>query len=280
MNSGGALSMSNNPRELHDKILALIGPSASDWRPALEKALCSVEQSYLIALMADRECLPQPIDRLLAAFGTVPLGGTRYILMGESPYPRQESALGIAFLDGAISEIWNSSGALHKSVNRATSLRNLIKAILVAEGALNPDRTDKGALEGVYDCEHHVRTLDEMFDNLYRQGILAANFTPVLRSVHMNGARRPGPSVPKWKHRSIEAQYWIPFWHSVFVTLVKRRNPPAIIACGRPAGMVASLAHDMGLKVIKTEHPYNLSFITNPDILKFLCPLQLLKRRR
>ncbi|TWB86777.1 uracil-DNA glycosylase [Bradyrhizobium macuxiense] len=269
--------MSDVPNELHHEISALLGQSTSDWHPILKDALRSIDHSYLIALLEDRECLPRPMGRLLAAFGTVALEDTRFILMGESPYPRPLSALGIAFLDGAISDLWNSSGGLHKSVNRATSLRNIIKAILVAEGALDPDRTDKDALEGVYRREHHVRTLQQMFDNLYRKGILAANFTPVLRRVHMNGASLLGHSGSKWKHRSIEAQYWLPFWQSIFATLVKRCDPPAIIACGRPAGVAGDLAQDMGLKVIKTEHPYNLSFITNPDILKFLRPLELLR---
>jgi uracil-DNA glycosylase len=197
--------------------------------------------------------------------------------MGESPFPRRDSALGIAFLDGAISELWNSVGGLHKNVNRATSLRNLIKAILVAEGTLDCDHTNKEALEGVYNRERHVRTLQQLFENIYCHGILAANFTPVLRSAHMS--RKSQLRNRTWRHRPIEATYWLPFWQSIFATLANRRNPPAIIACGRPAGIAADLAHKMGLSVTKTEHPYNLSFITNPDILKLLRPLDLLRAR-
>ena len=45
-------------------------------------------------------------------------------------------ANGYAFWDAAVNELWSDNG-LSKAVNRATSLRNFIKMLLVTEGALS-----------------------------------------------------------------------------------------------------------------------------------------------
>ncbi len=80
-------------------------------------------------------------DQLLAAFKRE-RSGVRYLLIGESPYPRRESANGIAFYDAAVGSLWSEQG-LSKPVNRATSLRNIIKTALLAEGLLDKDADGK-----------------------------------------------------------------------------------------------------------------------------------------
>ena len=67
--------------------------------------------------------------RLFAAF-SLPVGQVRFVLMGEGPYPREASASGYCFMDGAVQELWSADG-LSKPVNRAVSLRNFIKMLLV-----------------------------------------------------------------------------------------------------------------------------------------------------
>jgi uracil-DNA glycosylase len=71
---------------------------------------------------------------LFAAFAQ-PLDRVRYVLVGEGPYPRAESATGVCFMDGAVGDLWSEAG-LSKPVNRATSLRNFMKMLLVADGQL------------------------------------------------------------------------------------------------------------------------------------------------
>ena len=43
----------------------------------------------------------------------------RYVLFGESPYPRAQSANGYAFWDAAANSLWAEEGGLHQLLNRA-----------------------------------------------------------------------------------------------------------------------------------------------------------------
>lgn len=115
------------------------------WRPVLEAGLQAVARAnpgYLPALAVD-DYVPTE-NRLFAAFAQ-PLDKVRYVLVGEGPYPRAESATGVCFMDGAVGQLWCETG-LSKPVNRATSLRNFMKMLLVAGGRLQPDATGGAAL--------------------------------------------------------------------------------------------------------------------------------------
>src|SRR3954449_1608742 len=77
--------------------LQLADPS---WRPHLEaglRAMMEADPAYLPAL-TDDDYLPTG-GRLFAAF-SLPLESVRYVLVGEGPYPRAESATGVCFMDG------------------------------------------------------------------------------------------------------------------------------------------------------------------------------------
>ncbi len=105
----------------------------------------------------------------------------RYLLIGESPYPRRESANGIAFYDAAVGELWSDRG-LSKAVNRATSLRNIVKTALLGEGLLQRDADGKITQDAIarLDKSGLIQTLPELFDNLASAGFLMLNATPVL----------------------------------------------------------------------------------------------------
>ena len=98
-----------------------------EWRPLLKLAASEMDADYIQQIDSNVDWLPK-IPQLFAAFSQ-PLSKTRYILLGESPYPRFTSANGYAFWDNAIDYIWSPTG-LSKQVNRATSLRNLVKMFL------------------------------------------------------------------------------------------------------------------------------------------------------
>ncbi|MCD8542804.1 MAG: hypothetical protein LRY69_05290 [Gammaproteobacteria bacterium] len=95
----------------------------------MEQALGRMDEQYLEFLLSDTRWLPG-MDKVFNAF-MLPFEQVNYILLGESPYPRAASANGYAFWDQSVGEIWSTNG-LSKSVNRATSLRNFIKMLLVA----------------------------------------------------------------------------------------------------------------------------------------------------
>ncbi len=88
-----------------------------EWQQILADALSTVDPDYLQSLLQDDSWLPGP-GQLLSAFKRDRLG-VRYLLIGESPYPRRESANGIALLDDAVVGLWSQQGLI-KPVNRET----------------------------------------------------------------------------------------------------------------------------------------------------------------
>ncbi|MCP4390450.1 MAG: uracil-DNA glycosylase, partial [Gammaproteobacteria bacterium] len=150
-----------------------------EWREILQQALTSLDAEYIDSLSND-DCWLPGSDRLLAAFQR-DRAGVRYLLIGESPYPRRESANGIAFFDAAVGKLWSDTG-LSKAVNRATSLRNIVKTALLAEGLLQRGAGGKITQDAIaaVDKRRLIQSLPELFDNLEAAGFLMLNATPVL----------------------------------------------------------------------------------------------------
>jgi len=146
----------------------------SDWIPILQVALSKLDKGYLKSLMKDDSWLPG-INHLLSAF-CIPLSKANYLLLGQSPYPRKESAKGIAFWDNTVISLWNMHG-FSKKLNRAVSLRNWIKALLVARGDLLDDVT-QNAIANI-DKTGLVQTAEAFFQNLMAAGFILLNATLV-----------------------------------------------------------------------------------------------------
>ena len=232
-----------------------------EWQASLEAALAEVDPAYLRDLLADPDWLPGA-ERLLAAFRR-DRNGLRYLLVGESPYPRAESANGIAFQDAAVTSLWSEQG-LSKAVNRATSLRNIVKTALLAEGLAQADADGKFGPEqiAVIDKTGLVATLDDLFANLQAAGFLLLNATPVLHP-----ARKPAR----------EARYWHGFLNSLLAATAELQ--PTLLLWGKIANLVESLPASRSYDRIVCEHPYNLSFIDNPDMRRLFGKLALLQKR-
>jgi len=233
-----------------------------DWRPLLEPALAAVEPSYLAGLLDDESWLPGA-DRLLAAFrrGRKDL---RFLLLGESPYPRRESANGIAFYDAAVDGLWSDQG-LSKAVNRATSLRNIVKTALLAEGRLDRDADGKPSQQAIarIDKSGLVETLAELFENFESAGFLLLNATPVLHP-----ARKP----------TAEARYWRDFLDCLLGSIERDAQPtPTLLLWGKIARLVETLPSSRRFERLVCEHPYNVSFIDNPEMLRLFASLRLLQ---
>ena len=189
---------------------ALDGADAS-WRPLLTEGLAAMMQATpdyqpLLALDA---YLPTG-QRLFAAFA-LPLGQVRYVLVGEGPYPREASATGVCFMDGAVGSLWSDEpgGGLSKAVNKATSLRNFMKMLLVADGQLSLENTAGTALADVSATARsgagsHIQTLADMQRKLTDQGFLLLNASLVFRS-HVAPAK--------------DAKAWLPFFETVMAGL-------------------------------------------------------------
>ena len=248
--------------------LALADPS---WHAILQRGLDAVsdaDPAYLPALAID--CYLPTEQRLFAAFA-LPLDAVAYVLVGEGPYPRAESATGVCFMDGAVGSLWSDSG-LSKQVNRATSLRNFIKMLLVADGQLSAANTSGTALvpvaaNALSDNSGTIQTLPQLQKNLTRQGFLLLNAALVFRP-HVAPAQ--------------DAKAWLPFLQVVLSALAQRaaencRAAPTLVLWGKIAEQLQRVPVCSRLPQRVSEHPYNLSFISNPAMLALFGPMHLLR---
>ncbi|MFP5391621.1 MAG: uracil-DNA glycosylase [Gammaproteobacteria bacterium] len=248
-------------------IAAALERAHPSWHPALRAGLEAIEAAtpgYLAAL-ADDHYLPTE-QRLFAAFAQ-PLANVKFVLVGEGPYPRAESATGVCFMDGAVGDLWCSNG-LAKPVNKATSLRNFMKMLLVADGLLHPDKTGGEALAPIASRAAEaglVRTLAELQDNLIREGFLLLNASLVFR-----------PTVAP----VVDARAWQPLLQAVLAALAQVDPPPTLILWGRIAEQLQRLPETAGFPQVLSEHPFNLSFIRHAGMQGLFGPMRLLRSSR
>lgn len=250
--------------DLPAAILDALNLAHASWRPHLVAGLDAMMRAtpdYLPALAGD-DYLPTG-GRLFAAF-SLPLDRVRYVLVGEGPYPRAESATGVCFMDGAVGELWSDTG-LSKPVNRATSLRNFMKMLLVADGQLGIDDTGGAALAPIAKAARAggaIRTLAELQDKLLDQGFLLLNASLVFR-------KHVAPVV--------DARAWVPFQQAVFAALAACEDKPTLVLWGKIAEQLKKVPESAGFPSIQAEHPYNLSFIGHAGMHKLFGPMQLLR---
>ena len=255
----------------HDRINEALGCAHPSWQPVLIEGLKAIQRQmpdYLDDLAND-EFLPTQ-GRLFAAFSQ-PVDAVRYVLVGEGPYPREESASGYCFMDAAVRDIWSANG-LSKQVNRATSLRNFVKMLLVAEGTITADKTGSEVMKKVSamamnENSHYIRTLPEMQNIMIANGFLLLNAALVFR-----------PHVPVNK----ETKAWQPFMMTVFDALAKNNQGsdplPVLILWGKMAEKMLTMPFASSYRCIVSEHPYNLSFIRNDDMQALFKPMRLLQK--
>lgn len=244
----------------------------SSWHPILEKgmlALLSADSRYLAELETD-DFLPTQ-NRLFAAFSQ-PLDDVRYVLVGEGPYPRDESASGYCFMDAAVHDVWSEKG-FSKQVNRATSLRNFLKMLLVAEETLKPDNTGGDAMADVARVGRapdspYISQLSELQQAMLKHGFLLLNATLVFR-----------PDVSPVK----ESKAWQPFFFVILEALSEYatqsgKEHPVLILWGKIAEKLTDVEALSRFPQITSEHPYNLSFIQNERMQKLFFPMGLIRK--
>ena len=254
-------------------LTGLIQTADPSWHAILRaglEAIAQADPAYLEVLARD-QYLPTE-GRLFAALRQ-PLDLVRYVLVGEGPYPRAQSATGVCFMDGAVGSLWSDKG-LSKQVNRATSLRNFMKMLLVADGALEIGQTSGDALAGIAahalaDPQHTIQTLADLQDNLTAHGFLLLNASLVFR-----------PHVAPVK----DARAWKPFFETILRALAdhartRGTTPPTLVLWGKIAEQLHHLPLVERFPRALAEHPYNLSFIGHAGMQKLFGDMKLLKKR-
>lgn len=242
--------MSLTPRHMNlNSIVQTVHP---EWRLIVLNALQTMSTEYLEQLNQSSHWLPGAAH-LLAAFSH-PLSTMSTILLGESPYPRPQSANGYAFWDNSVQSLWSEQG-LSKEVNRATSLRNFMKMLLVARGDLSQDCSQSAI--AALDRTHLVQTARELFQAMIQQGFLLLNADLVYE-----------PSkVP------FHSRHWRPFMQSIFSQLKQAQHECTVLLFGKIAQQV-DIAHDFPCVI--APHPYNISFIHHPEVLAYFKTMDLL----
>ncbi len=232
-------------------MLDLIETTHPEWQDILYKALQTVDSNYLLDLKKSTLWLPG-LPAIFAAF-SIPLSETNYILLGESPYPRQQSANGYAFWDKSVQNLWSVSG-LSKEVNRATSFRNWLKMLLLARGDLESDFSQPAIAR--LDKSQYWQTGEQFFNSLLKKGFLLLNASLVYSENNVQ----------------FHARHWRPFIHNLLCQLAEYKHLQLILF-----GKIAKEVPEVDFfTCLIAEHPYNLSFITNPQVLAYFKPLDLL----
>jgi uracil-DNA glycosylase len=252
-------------------IEAAIDSAHRSWHAILRAGLAAISEAdpHYLAALESSHFLPTE-GRIFAAFKQ-PLDQVAYVLVGEGPYPRATSATGVCFMDGAVASLWSERG-LSKAVNRATSLRNFMKMLLVADEQLTAGNTGGEAIADIaqraqIDNSGVIQTLQDLQEGLTAHGFLLLNASLVFR-----------PEVAPRK----DALAWRPFLQTVLDALRrhaadKKRTPPTLVLWGKVAEELQALPGVAEFPQAVSEHPYNLSFIQNARMQKLFGALDLLK---
>jgi len=230
----------------------------NSWKEILEKSYFAIEKDYRDFLEKDNSYFPD-FNNMFNAFKTLPLENTKYILFGQDPYPRRESAIGYAFIDGNVKKIFDEKNGLSKEVNRAVSLRNFIKMCLRAEGLLNND-TSKEAIKKL-DKDGLIDSIMDLKNNFEKNGVLLLNRALVFT---------------KKEDSKNHLQRWYPFIETVLEE-IKNYNIELILF-GNAANEIDSMKVSQYFKIHRFEHPYNISFVCNENAIEFFKPMKLLSK--
>lgn len=229
----------------------------SSWQEIVEYAYEGLSPQYREFLEQDEGYFPK-YEHFLNAFKTLPLDKTKYILFGQDPYPRQESAIGYAFIDGAVKELFSKTG-FSKEVNKATSLRNFMKMLLVTHGFLTCKDLTQEAIANI-DKKEFIRSIEELKNNFEKNGVLLLNTALIFSE----------------KEKSKEhIKQFRPFIQRLLSKLIE--NDIELILFGSMAKDIQkNFPLSLHFKSIQTLHPYNIGFINDSSVQKFFKPMNLL----
>lgn len=227
------------------------------WQEDIEASYLALDPGYR-EFIEGGDYIPKR-QNIFNAFKTLPKNSLRYILFGQDPYPREESATGHAFIDGAVRTIFSATG-LDKSVNRATSLRNFVKMALVADGRLEADDLSQDAIAKM-ERSGLIDTIEELRYNFEAEGVLLLNAALVFENKSASA-----------RH----AKEWRPF---IAALLERIDKDTKLILFGSIAKSIQKIPQAAKFSQICLEHPYNHTFVLNHRAHSLFAPMRLLQKR-
>ena len=233
----------------------MIAKTHPSWHKILEKSFASLPVEYQDFILSDDTYFPDK-NNFLNAF-TLPLEKTKYILFGQDPYPRKESAIGYAFIDGKVENLYGKNG-LSTEVNRATSLRNFMKMAFVCEGALSEDFSKEAVI--MIDKTPYIDTIMMLKENFEKNGVLLLNMALIFTTKE-------------------ESKKLVKIWNAFVKTLLKALQDEKIelILFGKMAEVLEKFEEATSFKKHTMPHPYNISFITDERAHRVFKPMRLLR---
>ena len=237
--------------------MPLVGIHPS-WYPIVSEAYASLGEGYQTFLSEDRSYFPAK-ENVLNAFKTLPKEQVKYILFGQDPYPRVQSASGYAFIDKKVQSLFSSSG-LSKEVNRATSLRNFIKMALVVRGDLSIEDTSQEAISRL-DKTQMIDSIEALRLNFEKNGVLLLNTALIFTDK---------------KSSAQHIRAWRPFMQALLEALEPQK--PQLILFGAHAAELKKHFSLENFQSIEMPHPYNHRFIADENAHKVFTPMKLLEK--
>ncbi len=228
------------------------------WESILEKAYSMLDIEYRSFLENDKNYFPSS-SNYFNAFKTLPRQNVKYILFGQDPYPRVESAGGYAFIDEKVETLFCSTG-LTKEVNRATSLRNFMKMLLVARGDMATEDTSQNAISKV-NREPLIDSILELRKNFEKNGVLLLNTALIFTDK---------------KSSTKHVKAWRPFVQILLKEL--EEDNPKLILFGTYAKELKKKLQLNKFETIEVEHPYNQTFISNTKAIELFGNMNLLEK--
>ena len=229
-----------------------------EWQEILQRAYESLEPEYRSFLESDNSYFPSS-SQYLNAFTTLPRHKVKYILFGQDPYPRKESAGGYAFIDEKVQTLFSPTG-LSKEVNRATSLRNFVKMSLLASGDLKKEDVSQEAISQI-DKHDLINSIEELRINFEKNGVLLLNTALIFTDK---------------KSSTKHVKAWRPFIETLLKEL--EEDAPKLILFGTHAKELKKRLSLDKFETIEVEHPYNHTFISNEKVLKLFSAMNLLEK--
>jgi len=232
----------------------------SSWQDIVKYAYSGLSEEYKNFLEQDSGYFPN-FSNFLNAFCTLNLKETRYILFGQDPYPRKESASGYAFIDNNVKSIFSVNG-FSKEVNKATSLRNFLKMLLLSEGYLQENDLSQKAISKI-PKDGFINSIDELRLNFERSGVLLLNTALIFTckedtNLHVREFR---VFMQRLLSRLIEYKIELILFGTMAKN-IKKQLPSAL-----------------EFKTVETLHPYNIGFIHDKKVLTTFGPMNLLRSR-
>jgi len=229
------------------------------WQNIINLSYSKLSIEYREFLEKDMGYFPS-FDNFLNAFKSLPLYNTKYILFGQDPYPREQSAIGYAFIDGDVKEIFGENG-LSKKVNRATSLRNFFKMLLVAEGSLDEKNCSKETIAKI-DKSKFITNIMQLKDNFEKNGVLLLNTSLIFTDK---------------KSTTRHVKNFLPFMNELLKNLQNRDIE--LIMLGNISQVIRKkIPYSNNFKTFEAMHPYNVQFIKDSSVRNFFKPMNLLSQ--